>query len=166
MIPRTTVTIATLAPFVSMATMIHVTPMVITMTAITKKIATIATINNNLDPHPILAIIAAIDSKLLYRHMQLMLRPRSKMTRHFLPPHAPTCTVLSFSASAAMYPFRNCSRHSGWPHPPIHMAPYAGALQYIGADRISQIIPHWQLHSSPTSSRHNKSEDAKNPLDP
>uniref|UniRef100_A0A915LBP7 Uncharacterized protein n=1 Tax=Romanomermis culicivorax TaxID=13658 RepID=A0A915LBP7_ROMCU len=49
-----------------MAMMILVTPMVITTTAIAKKITTAATINNNLDPHPILATIAAIDPKLLY----------------------------------------------------------------------------------------------------
>uniref|UniRef100_A0A915KQU5 Uncharacterized protein n=1 Tax=Romanomermis culicivorax TaxID=13658 RepID=A0A915KQU5_ROMCU len=74
-------------------------PMVITMTAIAKKTATAATISNNLDPHPILAIIAPFDSKLLYispAHVQPMLRPRSKTTGLVLPPHAPTCTVLSF----------------------------------------------------------------------
>uniref|UniRef100_A0A915JAG5 Secreted protein n=1 Tax=Romanomermis culicivorax TaxID=13658 RepID=A0A915JAG5_ROMCU len=51
---------------VLMAMTIPVTPMVITMTAIAKKTATATTISNNLDPHPTLAIIAAIDSKLLY----------------------------------------------------------------------------------------------------
>uniref|UniRef100_A0A915HIN5 Uncharacterized protein n=1 Tax=Romanomermis culicivorax TaxID=13658 RepID=A0A915HIN5_ROMCU len=65
--PLTTAAIPTiLVPFVSMAMTIPVTPMVITMTTIPKKTATAATISNNLDPHQTLAIIATIDSKLLY----------------------------------------------------------------------------------------------------
>uniref|UniRef100_A0A915I159 CNH domain-containing protein n=1 Tax=Romanomermis culicivorax TaxID=13658 RepID=A0A915I159_ROMCU len=88
--------LANLIPFASMAMTIPVTPMAITTTAITRKTATAATITNNPNPHQTPVIIAAIESKLLYMHVQLMLRPPSKTAGLVLPPHAPTCAVCPF----------------------------------------------------------------------
>uniref|UniRef100_A0A915J3Z0 Uncharacterized protein n=1 Tax=Romanomermis culicivorax TaxID=13658 RepID=A0A915J3Z0_ROMCU len=79
-----------------MAMTIPTTPMAITMTAISKKTATAATTTINPDPHQTPVIIAPIDSKLLYMHMQPMLRPRSETARLVLPPHNPTCAVCPF----------------------------------------------------------------------
>uniref|UniRef100_A0A915L198 Secreted protein n=1 Tax=Romanomermis culicivorax TaxID=13658 RepID=A0A915L198_ROMCU len=88
-----------------MATMILVTPRAIITTVTAKAIATATIINNNLHLPPTLANDAAIEKKLLYTHVQRMLRPRSKATvlwpatrphlhrsLSFLPP--PLCSTL------------------------------------------------------------------------
>uniref|UniRef100_A0A915KBV2 Secreted protein n=1 Tax=Romanomermis culicivorax TaxID=13658 RepID=A0A915KBV2_ROMCU len=78
----------------------------------------------------------------------------------------PLVPFLVLSASAAVYT-SCCRRHSsGRPHPPIHMASYAGALQYIRADAVTTpaaalLNSDWKPHQRVAASCYFKEQAIK-----
>uniref|UniRef100_A0A915LCD2 Uncharacterized protein n=1 Tax=Romanomermis culicivorax TaxID=13658 RepID=A0A915LCD2_ROMCU len=97
---------------------------------------TAAIINETTVLPPILANDAAIEKKLLYTHVQPMLRPHSKATVCG-PQHAPTGPVLCPCCLRRRVTLCCRRRRSDQPHPPICMASYAGVLQYISTDGVT-----------------------------
>uniref|UniRef100_A0A915L0G4 Uncharacterized protein n=1 Tax=Romanomermis culicivorax TaxID=13658 RepID=A0A915L0G4_ROMCU len=84
--------------------MILATPTATITTDTDKTSVTATIINETTDLPRTLANDIAIEKKLLYTHVQLMLRPHSKATVCG-PPHAPTCPVLCPCCLRAVFHF-------------------------------------------------------------